>query len=324
MGSMPFASGPIYDGGMMPGYAPMMSGPMMSGPFMGGPIMGQPSPSIEEQRAPTRPAPSVEERYFGRSPILPDSQNNNRDPNRASVTVKAPNESKIFVDGQPLKLNNGERTFTTPSLPAGQKFEYTFRCEYTRDGERRSRERVVQVKAGGTSTCDFSDDTSLKFPSPPSPIPLGMENTKLASKLIPSADLSKVNSHSKSPMETEPGKFPISAVVSKSPEMKVAQPTTPNVNIEANTSDRTTPAPAKFSVRLPQDALLYVDGRKTNKTGTLREFTTPTLPIGQEFKYELKVELPGPHGYPQSVTTTVSFRAGETVPTLEMDEMLKK
>jgi uncharacterized protein (TIGR03000 family) len=273
--------------------------PIYGAPIMGSPYPSAPLPGFGEPRAPIRPtpAPEIEESRYGRNPLLPDPKTLTRDPGRATVTVKAPADGAIACDGLPLQLTNGERTFVTPSLPLGQTYEYTFKLDYRKDGERRSREKTIKVRAGGTSVCDFTEETSTMLPVPPSP-----DEPKAAVKMIPSAD----------PMKS-PGLFPIAAQVPAKGEPKsVAMP------------ESTQPGRARFSVRLPAEAVLYVDGRKTEKTGPRREFSTPVLPAGQEFKYELKAEIPGPHGYPQSVSTTVSFKAGETVPELNFDELLRK
>jgi uncharacterized protein (TIGR03000 family) len=78
-----------------------------------------------------------------------------------------------------------------------------------------------------------------------------------------------------------------------------------------------TPQPAgdraRITVKLPPGATLYVDGKKNDQTTPVREFTTPPLPAGQEFAYLMKMELTR-NGHPESVTTKVTFRAGEAVP----------
>lgn len=221
--------------------------------------------------------------------------------NRATVTVRAPIDANVYAEGVALRLVDGERTFMTPPLPAGQRFDYTFRLETRRDGETISRERKVTVRAGGTSVCDFTDTSSAKLPAPPSPIPA--EVNAMFGKMIPSA-------------ETTSSKAPALLPVNKSHAIKNPPATLPPAT--------TGPERAKFSVKLPAEAVLYVDGKRNEKTGSLREFVTPPLPTGREFQYELKIEVPGPHGYPQSATTTVSFRAGETVPALDFSDLMKR
>ena len=297
MGSSCFGSQVIYDNGMSQG----MGYPI----YPGTTYPGNSAPEFSDPRAPIRPAvPEIDESR-NKTPVLPAPGNLVNDPTRATVTVRAPADAKVFAEGTPLRMNDGERSFVTPQLPTGQKFDYTFRVEYIREGEKLSREKKVTVRAGGLSVCDFTEMSSSQLPVPPSPIP--GEAKEHIGKLIPSAE----------PMSAKmPGLFPISTAVSK--ESVTDRPTMLPATKPTGSSER-----AKFSVKLPENAVLYVDGKKNDKVGVLREFVTPPLLQGQEFKYELKVEIPGPNGYPQSATTTVSFRAGDTVPTLNFVELLK-
>lgn len=287
--------GMIYDGGMMPG----MGAPIYPGTtYPSGPMVDPVDP-----RAPVRPAgpPEIDESRNSKIPLIAAQT----DATRAVVTVRAPVDARVYAEGQLLRMTAGERSFVTPALPGGQSFDYTFRVEYTRDGERLSREKRVTVRAGGQSVCDFTDTQTGKLPAPPNPMPIEKEKADLAGKMIPSAE----------PMSAKiPGLFPISATAPAT-----NNPPTTLPSIQPNRPER-----AKFSVKLPVDAVLYIDGRKDSKTGEVREYVTPVLPAGKEFKYELKVEIPGPHGYPQSATTTVSFRAGETVPVLDFVDLMKK
>lgn len=260
-------------------------------------------PGFENPIAPNRsaPPPTIEEDRFRRSGgILPIPTDPNAEAGRATVTIRVPADAKVFAEGQPISVTNGERTFRTPVLPTGQSYTYTFRVEYTRDGEKVSREKVVSVRAGGASVCDFTDSQTTKLPPPPPPVP----NDKTVAKAIPPAE-PMVGSKS-------PGLFPISAATNReAPKPSTVEPV-------AN------PGRVKFVVKLPENATLYIDGRKNEKTGSVREFTTPVLPAGQEFQYEVKVEVPGPYGYPQSVSTTIQFKAGDTIPPLDFFELLKK
>jgi uncharacterized protein (TIGR03000 family) len=272
-GAYPVYPGPVYPGTIDPG--------LPSGP-------GVIDPPARQRAVP----PEVDEMRY-RSSL--------GEGNRATVTVRAPADAKVYAEGVALRLTDGERTFLTPPLPAGQRFDYTFRLEVRRDGEVVSRERKVAVRAGGSSVCDFTEMGSAKLPAPPAPIPNDV--TASVGKMIPSAEPTSAKA---------PGLLPVNKT-----DVTQDRPTTlPPVS--------TSPERAKFSVRLPADAVLYIDGKRNDKTGQLREFVTPPLPQGKEFQYEVKVEVAGPHGYPQSATTTVSFRAGETVPALDFADLMKK
>lgn len=72
------------------------------------------------------------------------------------------------------------------------------------------------------------------------------------------------------------------------------------------------PTPATITVKLPPSGTLFIDGKKHEKAGTERQFTTPPLPAGKEFSYAMKLETVR-NGQPEEVTQKVVFRAGEIV-----------
>jgi uncharacterized protein (TIGR03000 family) len=75
----------------------------------------------------------------------------------ARVTIKAPADMRLTVDGQPLPLQVPMQTFETPSLEPGHTYAYVFRAEATRDGKSVVRERKVTVRAGEAAQVDFTD-----------------------------------------------------------------------------------------------------------------------------------------------------------------------
>ncbi|QEL20394.1 TIGR03000 domain-containing protein [Limnoglobus roseus] len=95
------------------------------------------------------------------------------------------------------------------------------------------------------------------------------------------------------------------AVVSK-PE----EPAKPVSAGKDNPFHSTIPAPAKITVKLPENGTLFIDGKKNEKAGTERQFTTPPLPVGKEFSYSMKLEMVR-NGQPEEVTQKVVFQAGE-------------
>src|SRR6516162_9437231 len=48
-----------------------------------------------------------------------------------------------------------------------------------------------------------------------------------------------------------------------------------------------------FKVRLPADAVLEIDGKKTTSTGETRTFDTPPLRVGGRYVYTLKAKVNG-------------------------------
>ncbi len=92
-------------------------------------------------------------------------------------------------------------------------------------------------------------------------------------------------------------------------KIETPKPTVPvaSPRLTANAPER-----ARITVKLPVGATLFVDGKKNDRTGLVREFTTPPLTAGQEFSYLMKAEVQR-NGQPESQSTKVTFRAGELV-----------
>ena len=49
-------------------------------------------------------------------------------------------------------------------------------------------------------------------------------------------------------------------------------------------------APATVRVFLPADAALSIDGAQTQSTSAVRDFATPLLPTGRDFRYDLRAQ----------------------------------
>ncbi len=69
---------------------------------------------------------------------------------------------------------------------------------------------------------------------------------------------------------------------------------------------------ARITVKVPENATLYIDNRKNESNGTVREFTTPAVPAGRDFSYTMALETMK-DGRPEQLTQKVIFRAGEIV-----------
>jgi uncharacterized protein (TIGR03000 family) len=94
---------------------------------------------------------------------VPPSENNTyriSEGQRATVIVKLPADAQLFAEGRPLSLTSGERKFTTPPLPADREAIYSFRIEYSRDGETVSQSKKVTVKAGSVAMLEFNELTT--------------------------------------------------------------------------------------------------------------------------------------------------------------------
>ena len=53
----------------------------------------------------------------------------------------------------------------------------------------------------------------------------------------------------------------------------------------------TTVHPASLQIELPAGATLFVDGRMVPGTGSVRTFSTPELPAGKTYYYDMKAEV---------------------------------
>ena len=76
---------------------------------------------------------------------------------KARVTVRLPEDARLFVDDVLCPLTSGERTFTTPPLEAGRAYYYTLKAEVVRDGRTQRTSRRIDVEAGKELTVEFKD-----------------------------------------------------------------------------------------------------------------------------------------------------------------------
>jgi uncharacterized protein (TIGR03000 family) len=89
---------------------------------------------------------------------------------------------------------------------------------------------------------------------------------------------------------------------------------TPNTADSAYPPDETAPVPttdtARFTVEVPADARLWIDGQPTNQTGTVRTFQTPgPLDPGRTYSYKLTAEWVA-NGQTVRQDRDISFQAG--------------
>ncbi|MBN9123000.1 MAG: TIGR03000 domain-containing protein, partial [Planctomycetes bacterium] len=86
-----------------------------------------------------------------------------------------------------------------------------------------------------------------------------------------------------------------------------AAPVRPAVEPPAPAGERAT-----ITVKLPADAALFVDDRRSPSKDPVRSFSTPPLPAGREFAYVIRAEVVR-NGQPETLTQKVPFKAGERV-----------
>lgn len=77
----------------------------------------------------------------------------------ARVTVRLPEDAKLFVDGVACPLTSATRSFDTPKLEAGRKFTYTLRAELVRDGQKITENQKVLLEAGKQVNVEFKELT---------------------------------------------------------------------------------------------------------------------------------------------------------------------
>jgi uncharacterized protein (TIGR03000 family) len=198
------------------------------------------------------------------------------DGNRGTVVVRLPANGKLFVEGRPLTVTNGERTFVTPPLPTDRDAVYAFKAEFDRNGETHAVTRSVRIRAGGSTRVDFTDTTV----SAPMTLPA-----------VPEVD-------PKSLLGTTP--------LFNAKTTTKAVPEQPTVRPPAGL-DR-----AKITVHLPPSATLFVNGAKNDRTDLVREFSTPPLTAGKVYKYTMRTEVVR-NGLPESQEQTIEFRPGDSL-----------
>lgn len=267
-GAMTFASGPTFG-------APMMTTDPLPIDY----------PTIRPQNLPVQmPGVEVERTGAVTREKVPLSQPG--DAARGKVLVKLPRDAKLFVEGRPLAVTNGERTFVTPPLPADRDALYSFKAEYTRDGETLSVSKTVKVRAGETASVEFADL---------------LPNAHSASAAGPTVAPPVVETPSrKEPVP--PARFNARTTTTHSPATIDAPTVKPPVAADQ----------AKITVKLPAGATLFVNGAKNDRTELVRVFHTPTLAAGKSYEYTMKSEVTR-NGLPEYQEQKVEFRAGDVL-----------
>ena len=276
------ATGPVYGspygyGGPMPAEVetiaptslPMGTPRIMPGPF-DNPAQPRAVPGVEVEREGRKP--TVRQKL----PINPPA-----DANRGTVVVRLPADAKLFVEGKPLTVTNGERTFVTPPLPSDRDALYSFKAEFTRDGETVTVAKKVKVRAGDTASVEFTDPAVA----------------------------------AKSDRVTTPGReIDPSKVIAPVEHPHNAKTTTKTATPDVVPTVQP-PAPAdqaKITVKLPPGATLYVNGTKNEKAGAVREFATPKLTPGKTYQYTMRAETTR-NGLPEYQEQKVDFRCGDSL-----------
>lgn len=67
---------------------------------------------------------------------------------RAMLTVQAPSDAKIWLQGQETTSTGSDRVFTSPPLKAGQEYTYTVKAQWKVNDKTVEQNQTVSVKAG--------------------------------------------------------------------------------------------------------------------------------------------------------------------------------
>jgi uncharacterized protein (TIGR03000 family) len=78
-------------------------------------------------------------------------------PDKARLIVEVPADAKLYIDDQLMKSTATTRSFSTPTLEAGQSYYYEVRVEVVRDGKTFEGSKRVIVRAGEQIRAAFSE-----------------------------------------------------------------------------------------------------------------------------------------------------------------------
>jgi uncharacterized protein (TIGR03000 family) len=76
--------------------------------------------------------------------------------NAAKVHVRVPAAATVWFEGDQTRQTGPARDFVSPPLTPGQTYTYDVRARWTENGRPVEQTRTVRVRAGDTSTVDFT------------------------------------------------------------------------------------------------------------------------------------------------------------------------
>jgi uncharacterized protein (TIGR03000 family) len=118
-------------------------------------------PMVAPAAAPVAPppAPAPAARSFFVEPIAPVAANV-REENPAPtsrITVRLPENARLYVNEDPCPLKTDTRSFDTPQLKAEKEYSYTLRAEIERNGQTVSEVKKVVFRAGAPVNVEFKE-----------------------------------------------------------------------------------------------------------------------------------------------------------------------
>lgn len=94
-----------------------------------------------------------------KTPLKPKDLDDDDVQVRAKVIFRIPDNAKLFVDDQPVSVDESRTTFRTPQLRKGEKYFYDLRVEVIREGRNQVENRRITLSAGDVIRADFTGDT---------------------------------------------------------------------------------------------------------------------------------------------------------------------
>jgi uncharacterized protein (TIGR03000 family) len=74
----------------------------------------------------------------------------------ATITLKVPADAKVTIDGNSTTSTSSVRVFSTPTLPVGNVYTYTFTAEVVREGKVFTTSKQVAVTPGETAEIELN------------------------------------------------------------------------------------------------------------------------------------------------------------------------
>ena len=106
------------------------------------------------------PAPAPAARSFFVEPIAPVAANVREEtpaPLTTRITVRLPENARLYVNEDPCPLKTDTRSFDTPQLKAEKEYSYTLRAEIQRNGQTVSEVKKVVFRAGAPVNVEFKE-----------------------------------------------------------------------------------------------------------------------------------------------------------------------
>ncbi|GIW79783.1 MAG: hypothetical protein KatS3mg105_1590 [Gemmatales bacterium] len=106
---------------------------------------------------PARPALRL---YSGDPPLYysygePAAKADEVPPNAVLITVRVPDDAKIWFSGQPTQQSGSIRKFVSPPLEPGKTYSYEVKASWNENGKTVEKTKTIPVRAGEHLTVEF-------------------------------------------------------------------------------------------------------------------------------------------------------------------------